>query len=457
MQTDLTKGRPIGVILKFAIPLLLGNIFQQLYNMVDTIIVGHYVGQNALAAVGSTGTIMFLVLGFAQGLTTGFTVLTSQRYGAGDARGTKISVANGILLAAATAIFVTLVSVASMRWVLHVMNTPEAIFEDAYAYISVICIGTTCSIFYNLFSSYLRAVGDSRTPLLFLIFSAGLNVVLDMVFIIGLKMGTAGAAWATNVAQGISAVLCLLFIIKKMPILTPERDMWKLQEYATKHQLSTGLPMALQFAITASGTMIMQAAINLFGATAVAAYTAASKVQNLITQGFATMGQAMASYCGQNYGSGQVERIHKGVRSAVITMTIYALAAAVLVMAALEPLMGIFFERGTDMSAMMPYARTYALYCVIFYIPLGYIFIFRNAMQGCGYGFLPMVGGIVELFCRTSMAVLAIRLMSYNLAAFCDPFAWLGAGIFTTIAFRVVLRKVERTFKTNGTETSKAV
>ncbi len=453
MQTDLTKGNPLSVLLKFAFPLLLGNIFQQLYNMVDTIIVGHYVGANALAAVGSTGTIMFLVLGFSQGLTTGFTVLTSQRFGAGDEKGTKISVANGILLSVIVAIGVTILSYLSMPSVLRLMNTPDEIYADAYAYISVICIGTTCGIFYNLFSSFLRSVGDSRTPLFFLVFSAALNIALDMVFIIGFQMGTAGAAWATNVSQGISAVLCILYIVKKVPTLTPSRDMWKFNEYSTRHQLSTGMPMALQFAITASGTMIMQSAINLFGATAVAAYTAASKVQNLITQGFATMGQAMASYCGQNYGKGDVERIHKGVRSAVITMTVYALVAAVVVMVLLRPLLGIFFEAGTDLSAMMPYARTYALYCVIFYIPLGYIFIFRNAMQGCGYGFLPMMGGIVELFCRLIMAVLAMRLMSYNLAAFCDPFAWLGAGIFTTIAFQSVMKRVEKTLRwTNPSE-----
>ena len=265
MQLDMTKGKPLPVILQFTIPLVIGNIFQQLYNMADTIIVGRYVGAGALAAVGSTGTIMFLATGFAQGITAGFSILTAQRYGAGDKKGVKRSVANGIILAMIAAAILTLVCVSIMNPLLHLMNTPSDIFQDAYTYIMGISIGLTANIFYNLFSAYLRAVGNSQVPLFFLIFSACLNVGLDLLFIIRGGMGVAGAAWATNLSQAISAVLCAGYIWVKVPSLKPEREHWKIHGSDTRNQLAAGIPMAFQFAITASGTMIMQSAINLFG------------------------------------------------------------------------------------------------------------------------------------------------------------------------------------------------
>lgn len=444
MGKELTEERPMAAILRFTLPLLVGNIFQQLYNMADTIIVGRFVGQNALAAVGSTGTIMFLVLGFSQGLTTGFTVLTSQRYGAGDAKGTKRSVANGLLLSILVILVITAASVASMRGVLTLMQTPGAIFDDALTYITIICWGTVCSVFYNLFSALMRAVGNSKMPLVFLVFSACLNVVLDLVLVIVFDMGVAGAAIATDISQGISAFLSAWYILVRMRLLVPERGMWYFGARETSHQMRVGIPMALQFAITASGTMIMQAAINGFGAVAVASYTAASKVQNVLTQGFASLGQTMASYCGQNYGKGSADRIRQGIKSAVKANLVYSVVVGALALLTLRPAMSLFFAAGTDLDAMLPYATIYMRLCVAFYIPLGLIFIFRNTMQGCGFGLLPMLGGIVELICRLIMAFAAMRTANFTLAAFCDPFAWLGAGIFTAVACAHVMKQVEK-------------
>ena len=279
MEQDMTKGSPFRVLIMFTLPLAIGNIFQQLYNMADTIIVGRYVGADALAAVGSTGTVMFLLNGFAQGITAGFAVLTSQRYGAKKMDGVRQSVSNGILLSLIGAIGFTAASLLFMRPLLHLMNTPENIFAQAYEYISLISLGMVANVFYNLFSSYLRAVGNSRMPLVFLVLSACLNVVLDLILIINFKMGVAGAAWATNLSQAISAVLCAVYIYKKVPALMPEKRHWRFHKGDTRYQLATGIPMALQFAITSSGTMVMQSAINLFGSEAVAAYTAAGKIQ----------------------------------------------------------------------------------------------------------------------------------------------------------------------------------
>lgn len=444
MELDMTKGRPLPIILKFTIPLIIGNIFQQLYNMADTIIVGRYVGANALAAVGSTGTIMFLVTGFAQGMTAGFAVLTSQRYGAGDGVGVRKSVANGILLGLITTLVLTVLSLSFMNPLLMLMNTPEDIFADAYQYIMIISAGVIANVFYNLFSAYLRAVGNSQIPLFFLILSACLNVVLDLLFIIQFDMRVAGAACATVVSQGVSAVLCLLYIYRKVPVLRPERDQWKLSRRDTRHQLAMGIPMAFQFAITASGTMIMQSAINLFGSSAVASYTAACKLQNVLTQGMVAMGQTMATYGGQNYGKGDFIRIKAGVKAALVAETGYSLLAAALSFLLLEPSLHLFFTGDVDMAAMLPWAKTYIYMCVIFYIPLSTIFIFRNIMQGCGYGFLPMMGGVVELAARLLVAMIAMKLLSYPLACFCDPAAWVGASLFTGISYRYVIRDIEK-------------
>ena len=351
MQLDMTKGRPLPVILKFTIPLIIGNVFQQLYNMVDTIIVGRYVGADALAAVGSTGTIMFLLTGFSQGITAGFSILISQRYGAKDENGVKRAVANGIFLSIFFTLLLTFSCLFLMKLLLTVMNTPKNIFDDAYSYIMIITAGIVANIFYNLLSAYLRAVGNSKVPLFFLVFSACLNVILDLFFIIRLHMGVSGAAWATNLAQAISAVLCAIYIWCKIPDLKPQRNQWKLSRIDTKNQLAAGIPMALQFAITSSGTMIMQSAINLFGSTAVAAFTATGKLQSLLMQGMIAMGQTMATYSGQNFGYGDIKRIKAGVKTALWIALIYAVAVAVLMCSLLKPSLHLFFSGGYGNNA----------------------------------------------------------------------------------------------------------
>ena len=447
MEKDMTKGRPLPVILKFIIPLIIGNIFQQLYNMVDTIIVGRYVGADALAAVGSTGTIMFLIVGFAQGITAGFSVLTAQRFGAKDTEGVKISVANGILLSLIFTIIISAFSMVSMHSLLKLMNTPDNIFEDAYTYIMIISAGIIATIFYNLLSSSLRAVGNSKIPLVFLVFSAALNVILDLVLIVNVKMGVAGAAYATVISQGISAILCLIYIYLRIPSLAPNRHHWKLHGQESRNQLAVGIPMALQFAITASGTMVMQSAINLFGSEAVASYTAASKLQNLVTQGMMAMGQTMATYSGQNFGKGDIKRIRQGVKAALGASVVYALAAAVLVCILLRSALGLFFTGDVDMNSMLPWAKTYIYMSVIFYIPLSSIFVFRNTMQGCGYGFLPMMGGVAELIARLVMAMISMAVGSYALACFCDPAAWSAAAIFTGVSYIFVLKDIRKKYE----------
>lgn len=440
METNMTEGRPLTLMLRFIVPLLLGNIFQQLYNMVDTIIVGRYVGDTALAAVGSTGTIFFMVIGICNGMSTGFTVLTSQKFGANDIDGTKLSVTNGIFLSIIVVAVMTGISLSIMHPLLHLMNTPADIYDDAYSYISTICMGVAAMVFYNLFSSFLRAIGNSRMPLIFLSISAIMNIFLDLLFILNFHLGVRGAALATVLSQTVSAIACAIYIFTKVETLKPKKEHWRFHKESVKKQIYIGLPMSLQFGITSSGTMVVQTAINKFGSVAVTGFTAASRVQGLLSQGMMSLGQTTASYAGQNYGKKDLERIHQGTKDAMKIGTVYSLVAGAAGIPLLPVLMKLFFDAGVDISPYLPWAKPYFYMCVANYIPLSMIFIYRNTIQGCGYGMISMTLGIMELVSRLATAGISIFTHSYILAAAADAAAWFCTGFFA-LGLYLILRK----------------
>lgn len=443
MELDMTKGSPLKLIMKFMIPLVIGNVFQQFYNMVDTIIVGRTVGVQALAAVGATGTIMFLIIGFMQGLTTGFTVLTSQRFGAGDMDGLRKSAGNAVVLSGVVTVVMTVLSVAFMKPLLRLMKTPEDIFEMSWQYITIICLGMVCNVLYNLLSSILRSVGNSVVPLIFLVLSAVSNIVLDLLLIVTFKMGVSGAAWATVAAQGISGVLCLVYIMKKVPLLKLKREHWRPDYYCMRNQLSIGMPMALQFSITAVGTIMVQTALNILGSTAVAAFTAANKVQQLVTQPFVAMGMTMATYGGQNRGVEDWGRIRTGVRTANWISAAYGVFMGILIVFTF-PYVIHLFASGDQLAELTAYGEIYIKVCSTCFVPLGMIFIFRNALQGCGFSFLPMMGGVVELVSRCALAFAAAGRKSFLGVCIADSSAWLTAGIFLWAAYCLVMRRVRK-------------
>ncbi|NLL78656.1 MAG: MATE family efflux transporter [Clostridiales bacterium] len=443
MELDMTKGSPAKLIFRFIIPLIIGNIFQQFYNMVDTIIVGRAVGVDALAAVGATGTIMFLILGFMQGLTTGFTVPTSQRFGAGDKEGVKKSVGNAAVLSMIVTVVMTVLSVAFMRPLLQLMKTPEDIFEMSRQYITIICLGMGFNILYNLLSSILRAVGNSIVPLVFLIISAVANIVLDIVLIVGCGMGVAGAAAATVAAQALSGILCLIYMWKKVELIRLGREHWQLDFYCVRNQLSIGIPMALQFSITAVGAILVQVALNILGSVAVAAYTAAVKVEQLVTQPFPAMGMTMATYGGQNRGVNDLTRIRKGVRTANLISAVYGIVIAVVIVVSFPYVIRLFVS-GEEVGQIMEYGRTYIIICGSCFVPLGMIFIFRNILQGCGFSFWPMMGGVVELVCRCVMAFLAAQYKSFEGVCLANASAWLMTGIFLWVVYLFLMRRMVR-------------
>ena len=442
-DTDMTKGSPFSIILKFTMTLLLGNVAQQLYNIVDTIIVGRYVDPLALAAVGSTGTIMFLMFGTSNGMVSGFSIVTSQKYGAGDEKGVKASVTNGLYLSLAIAALITIIGLVFMRPLLILMNTPDDIFDYAIIYISTICGGIVCVIMYNYCASLMRAVGNSKMPLIFLLCSAATNVGLDLLFIIRFRLGTYGAALATVIAQGLAVIPCVIYIYAKMPVLRPSKEDWKLDPRIIKQQLRLGIPMAIQYSITASGTVIMQSAFNTFDSVAVTAITAASKFQGIITMGMFSVGQTMAAYAGQNYGSRNMKRIRQGIGAALKIYVVYSILAAVVAILAVPHVLWIFFDTEVDVSLYIPWAMPYIIECALCYFFLAMIFIYRHTIQSVGYASIAMILGFVELGARMITSFYSIYVHNYYIAVASDPFAWAAAGIAGMFIGISIFRKIE--------------
>ena len=438
VQHDMTSGKPMKIILDFTLPIFIGNVFQQFYNMADAVIVGKFVGTKALAAVGSTGTIMFLIYGFVVGMTAGFTVLTAQKFGAGDMPAMRRTVAGASILSLIIGVILTAAFMLFMRPWLVVMNTPSDIFADAYAYIMIISGGILAQMLYNLLASILRALGNSKVPLYFLILSALLNIVLDLVLIIVFHMGAAGAAVATVISQGVSGLLCLVYIVKKVPMLHMSREDWHVSDSLLKTQIGIGIPMALQYSITAIGTMMVQSSLNILGSTLVAAYTAASKIEQVVTQAYVAMGTTMATYGAQNMGAGDVPRIRQGFKSCTIIGIIYSFAAAALVMTVGKYMTYLFVSE--DVELIMGSVDTY-LRCVgIFFIPLAIVNIYRNGIQGLGYGLLPMMAGVAELIGRGVVAVIAAGQKSYLGVCLASPAAWVLAAALLLVMYYYIIK-----------------
>lgn len=434
MTKDMTTGNPIKLILFFSIPLLIGNIFQQFYSMVDTIVVGRFIGVNALAAVASTSSMSFLIIGFILGLSSGFSVLISQKFGANDDEGLREAVASSIILSVIMAIIITLISIFTAKPLLNLINTPSDIINDSYSYMVIIYAGTSITFFYNMISGILRALGDSKTPLYVLIVSSILNIVLDLIFVINFKMGVDGVAYATVISQGISGLLGLIYTYKNFSILKLKKRHFKSgSKYFIIH-LKIGLPMALQFSITTIGIIVLQSAINTFGSSVVAGHAAASKVEQLIMQPSITFGITMATYCAQNLGAGNIERIKEGVKKCtMINIAIGLISGFILI------LFGEFFIKifvSNPDKSVINTAKLYLTTASIFLIPLNLIFIYRNTLQGMGYTFVPMMAGVYELLARTVVAFTLPTFIGYLGICIASPVAWFSASIPLAFDYR---------------------
>lgn len=441
----MTVGSPMKLILQFSIPLLLGNIFQQMYNLVDTIIVGRYLGLSALSSVGATGSITFLIIGFCLGACSGLAIPVAQQFGARKYKEMRSYVMNGAYVAAALAVLMTVMTLVLCRWMLTAMNTPEDIYEGSYIYLMIIFAGIPFTILYNVVSGILRSLGDSKTPFLFLLLSTVINIVLDLVLIIVAQMGIAGAALATIAAQAVSGILCFLYMKRKYEILKIEKEERRLDWGKVKTLSIMGIPMGLQYSITAIGTIMMQSAINALGTVYVAAFTAAAKIKQFAMCPYDGFANASATFCSQNLGAKKIDRIYKGLGSSILVSVIYSIGIGIVLILAGSKIAMIFVTgEEAEVAEVLGYAQQYLTCTGYFYVLLALLNNVRMTIQGLGYSGLSMWAGLSELVARGVMSLFVIPKYGFIAVCFTDQTAWAAASVCVVLLFQYVMRRIRK-------------
>ena len=441
MDRDLTRGPIMASMLKFAVPMILGNLLQQCYNIADTLIVGKFLGVGALAAVGATGSINFMIIGFCMGVCNGFAIPVAQQFGAGDYHALRKYVANSVWLSIAFSGVMTVAVCVFCRRILLLMNTPADIMDGAFRYIFVIFLGIPVVYLYNLLSGIIRSLGDSKSPLIFLIFSSVLNIVLDMVLILVFHMGVSGAAWATVISQAISGAACLIYMIKRFDILKMSGEEWQADGIYMKNLCNMGIPMGLQYSITAIGSVILQTAVNTLGSMAVAAIAAAAKIGMFFCCPFDAMGSTMATYAGQNVGAGKLERVSAGMKSTCMLGLVYSVLAFV-VLALSGKTIALLFVSPSE-HAILQDVNRYLVISAAFFFPLALVNIVRFMIQGMGFSTFAILAGVFEMVARTLAGLFLVPYFGFVGACFASPLAWIFADIFLIPAYIHVRRKLE--------------
>lgn len=440
MVKDMTNGSPSKHILGFAVPMLFGMLFQQFYNLVDTIIVGKTLGVEALAGVGATGSINFMIIGFCMGVCNGFVIPVAQCFGAKKPADLRKYVFNGYICSVVFAIVLTLASVIFCRRILIIMNTPADIIDHAYNYIVVIFIGIPTVFLYNMVSGVIRSLGDSKTPVVFLVLSSIINVVLDFFLILVCKMGVAGAGWATVTSQLISGLTCLIYMYKKYDILKGDKSERVLDRRFITNLCMNGVPMGLQYSITAIGSTILQAAVNTLGSTYVAAMTAGSKMFNFTCCPFDALGSTMATYAGQNVGAAKIKRLGQGVRSAMIIGSVYSVLSLIALYFTTDYI-ALLFVNASE-TTIIALTRQFILASACFYIPLTGVNVIRFCIQGMGFSVFAISAGILEMIGRAFAAIILIPSIGFMGACLASPIAWIAADAFLFPAFIHCARKL---------------
>ena len=433
MVKDMTNGSPSKHILGFAVPMLFGMLFQQFYNLVDTIIVGKTLGVEALAGVGATGSINFMIVGFCMGVCNGFVIPVAQCFGAKKPADLRKYVFNGYICSIVFAILLTLASVIFCRRILIIMNTPADIIDHAYNYIVVIFIGIPTVFLYNMVSGVIRSLGDSKTPVVFLVLSSIINVVLGFFLILVCKMGVAGAGWATVTSQLISGLTCLIYMYKKYDILKGDKSERVLDRRFITNLCMNGVPMGLQYSITAIGSTILQAAVNTLGSTYVAAMTAGSKMFNFTCCPFDALGSTMATYAGQNVGAAKIKRLGQGVRSAMIIGSVYSVLSLIALYFTTDYI-ALLFVNASE-TTIIALTRQFILASACFYIPLTGVNVVRFCIQGMGFSVFAISAGILEMIGRAFAAIILIPSIGFMGACLASPIAWIAADAFLFPAF----------------------
>lgn len=441
---DLTVGNPMSLIMGFAMSLFWGMLFQQLYNIIDTAIVSWTLGKEAYSGMGSTGAVNFLIMGFCMGVCNGFAIPIAQRFGARDYKSMRKFYTHAIMLCSVFAVVMTFLVSIFCRQILVAMKTPESILEYAYSYIIVIFVGIPVTYMYNLLSATIRALGDSKHPVQYLIIGSVVNIVLDLVFIMVFHWGIFGAAFATVVSQFITGILCLLFIIRKIDILKLSAQDWKLDRSHFFILFNMGVPMGLQYSITAIGSVILQTAINGLGEDAVTAVTTASKVSMFFCIPFDALGSTMATYGGQNVGAKKLDHLTQGLKAAVKIGSIYSVIAFVI-LSFFGRNFAMIFLNASEVTCL-DNAHLFLIYNSLFYIPLALVNIVRFLIQGMGYSMFAILAGVMEMIGRSLMATLLVPKIGFTAICLASPMAWILADAFLIPAFIIVRNKLQRIF-----------
>ena len=441
LTSDMTVGKPIVLILKFFFPLLFGMLFQQFYNLVDMAIVGQFLGKENLAAVGATGSVNFLILGFCMGVCNGFAIPVAQKFGAKDESGMRRFVANSVWLSIVFAVVMTVAVSLLCRNILVWMRTPADIIDRSYSYILVIFLGIPVTYLYNLLSGIMRAMGDSKNPLIFLVISSVLNIGLDLAAILVFHMGVQGAALATVISQAVSGVLCLFFMKKRYTIFRMSKEEWRFNGVCAARLCGMGIPMGLQYSITAIGSVILQTAVNDLGSLAVAAISSGSRMSMFFCCPYDAMGSTMATYAGQNLGAKKLKRVDRGIFASSGLALIYSVFAATVLIVFGKYLALLFVDEGeVELIGMI---SQFLMWNSLFYFPLALVNIVRFTIQGLGFGKLAILAGVCEMIARSAMGFYMVPAFGFTAACLASPVAWILADAFLIPAYFLVVRHLK--------------
>ncbi|MBO7405560.1 MAG: MATE family efflux transporter [Clostridia bacterium] len=441
---DLTRGPILPLMLRFCLPILFGNIMQQFYNMADAAVVGKLVGTGALAAVGATGSVTFLVIGFVNGICAGFCIPAAQAFGAGNPSLLRRFVANIVILSVGAAAILTAVTSLLLGWILTTMDFPPDIYADSFLYLRIIFAGIPATVAYNTQAGLMRAMGNSKTPLYVLVGSCCLNIVLDLALVGGFGMGVAGAAFATIASQAVSAVICFLYIRKTYPELRADAEERRFHAKIAGRLILSGLPMALQYSITAIGSVLIQAAVNGLGSIVIASVTAANKIQSFVHLPFGTLGVTISTFVGQNVGAGRYDRVKGGFRSAMIIACVYSVAMGVFMYFGGTYLSLIFLDRAEpQLAEILAVIRHFLRINCLFYIPLGVLIVCRFTLQGMEYGITAMFAGAFEMVARGVVALVFAKTYGFEAICYANPAAWVAACVLLIPACVVMFPKAK--------------
>lgn len=445
MINDLTVGHPLKLIIQFALPLLLGNLFMQLYQVSDMIIVGHLINVNALAAIGASTPIYMVFLMIAFGFTGGLTVITAQRFGAHDDDGVQKSVFHCLLAAIVLSVVLTIGLLVFLTPLLKLINIPEEIFSQAYDFMYVLSLSSSMIIIYNLLAGFIRALGDSKTPLYFLIFSSLINIILNFVFINNFQLGVVGSALGTLCSNAIALVACYCYMWKKFPLLRLKKDFMHYNSHIMKEHLKLAFPMALQFSILSFSIMIVQSVCNSFGADVIAAFASAFRIEQFVTQPLLAIGLSMATFSAQNWGANLLSRIRRGVHYAFIITISISILGFLFMRKYGQDMIAWFIDTSdantsNDTALIMQIGKQYLLISTMFYAFLGAIFVFRNTIQGMGKPVIPLLSCVIELITRAFAAIYLAKIMGYTGIMYASPISWTAAGIFVIIGYNYYIR-----------------